>query len=263
MKDFLEILQTVSRLNSWVRAPERHAPYRAIYWLKGEALKRACLEGLCIHRKVMVKAKCRDCGGTGKYVGSCGETYDHCYACQNTGIVNLRFVETTIAEKITWHTPWERAWNFDHGLEYDKGPWEMPGDSWTVHQPGQNLTVLEAAAALNEAEHYFNARPGVCTWYSDSYGGGDNFDYRFYLGSKVRQCSLCGESDEEKINSWYGAGKGKLCWTDCACKACDKRAGEHTAAIFLFFEPPEISREIEVRVWEARHLGMFPLKDGR
>lgn len=237
-------LRAVNYLNSYVRseACRRHLlskPERAIYHLKRYALEAAQKAGMVSHRRVGVVATCRDCGGTGRYMDSVGQEFDHCHRCQNRGHLVLYFVESEILfdpsgwqfwKNFAWHTPekqWPREWN-----DWLKN--EFPGDTrWKTHQLGQDLTPAQVAECLNVAEAYFPQRPPL-RWVDLDYTHRqvDDFDYRLYVGETSKCCRFCGSESEESEIGRCAVRRGNICWIDHACKACRDRY-----PVVRFFKP--------------------------
>ena len=106
-----EPIWAMDRLNSWLRSPSAKRAacgslYRAIYFLKSEAIQWADTNFECFHSAVKVRTKCRECAGTGRYVDSYGHEWPHCRACDSRGSLALEFVQTIIRCGPVWHTPW-------------------------------------------------------------------------------------------------------------------------------------------------------------
>lgn len=246
MTEIPEPIWAMDRLNSWLRSPSAHrggysTPYRAIYFLKREAIEWADANLECLHSAVKVKAKCRDCGGTGKYTDSYGYEWPHCRACSNRGSLALEFVQTIIRGGPVWHTPWLKFYVY-RGQRYSGYRLSIPlglvrgaDEEWSVYQAGRDMTPEEVARDLNTIEGFWTKRPAP--YYTDYGGPFDDFKYKLYVGATdPSRCSLCGSFSEEPYR--YGVSRSCIEWSDHACKVC-ANLYKHSAKVFDLFPIPQ------------------------
>lgn len=242
-----EPIWAMDRLNSWLRSasarrPACGSPYRAIYFLKREAIQWADTNLDCLHSVVKVKTKCRACGGTGRYVDSYGHEWPHCRDCSSRGTLALEFVQTIIRGGPVWHTPWIKFGVY-RGPRYSgyylHPPYRLArwvDDEWSVNQAGRNLEPEEVACDLNTIEGFWTNRPGA--YYTDYGGPFDDFKYKLYVGETDRSvCSLCGDPSDESYS--YGVSRGCIQWTDHSCRHCGNLY-HNSAKIFELFPIPKV-----------------------
>lgn len=248
-----ESLLALDRLNSWVRSkswyPDGCGPKNWIYAMKGTALRQAFALGLRADRSVYYMATCRDCGGTGRYVDNTGFAHDHCWACENTGEVKLRFVESTIPagkQLIIWHSPFPRSAS---GYITEA---EVPVTDWKPNTPGRDMTPAEVCEALLLAEDAFAA--GTPKAYMERYIGEDdlhNDQYRLHLGQCANaRCSVCHRPVQD--GTPYTARAGRILWTELVCTVCRRlvpKVYEH----FRKVPPVELTSDPAVMAWILAH----------
>lgn len=252
----IEACRKLDRLNSWVRSRSFRHGFGGrldfvIYHLKSQAIQACIAAGIASHRLIATDVKCRQCGGTGRYVNQYGDEYPHCRACRSTGQAHLQFIETTIAGELIWHTP------ANHRVSFVERWWEWteePAGDWQPNTVGKDLAIDEAALLLNEVESFFPGRPYKRAVYDgwDYYGEVDDFaTYRLYLGATTEGvCGLCGGPSEP--NQRYGVHCGRIEWSAPGCATCKalhgndifKRLGERV--------PPQLLTP-GVRAWVERH----------
>ena len=228
LEGFLSVLGHVDRLNGWVRSDScqslsRMSTRNVVYHFKNEAIKQAQTLGLTAHRLVAITLVCRDCGGKKRYTDQFGYTHDGCRLCSSSGIVKLRFIETTIeCAGIRWHSPTGYRHDTAHFGEWQTWSEEPVADGWMPNQKGKDLTPDETATSLMAVESYFSARPRLRTVYWDyACEPVDDFtNYRLHLGrTDPERCCLCGRS-EELLTFGIGCSVGRIEWTAIACKTC-------------------------------------------
>lgn len=254
------VIHALDGLNSWVRSPGYRndysfssGPLHAVYFYKGLAIKRAYDLLPKGTRRVKSAVKCRGCGGTGRYVDSCGYEFDHCYDCHNTGRVTLYFIETEFGCGVRWHTPREK---FPYGLfpsdwRYDDEAFEET--NWTPNQPGKDLTLEEVCRRLNIVETYFTERPKPHHWTAD-WGSGtrDDAKYMLHVGeTDSRKCAFCDRTP--KPHRWC-ARRGRFGWHDHCCEECEQRSKAEFRSAFDAFPFPEYLLDgEEMRKWMRRN----------
>ena len=269
MIEIPESIWAMDRLNSWLRSPSARrglygSPYRAIYFLKREAIQWADANLACFHSAVKVKAKCRDCSGTGRYVDSYGYEWPHCRACDNRGSLSLEFVQTIIRGGPVWHTPWLKFCvhrgrpHTSHFVNVPRDLIRWVDDEWSVHQLGRDLTPEEVARDLNTIEGFWTNRPRP--YYTDYGGPFDDFKYKLYVGTTDPSvCSLCGDRANE--NYTYGVSRGCIQWSDHACKTCGNLHRNSVKIFELFSTPKILLRSEHVHQFIERHSGVRELID--
>lgn len=247
MNQLQDALSSVDRLNSWVRSESyRQGNWdcrKAIYYLKRSALKKVLALGWpANHRAVVATVRCRDCDGSGRYLSSYGNRKLNCYPCNSTGLVRLEFIESSLPGGITWHTPRQEWQAIAPGLLSQQAP--MPVMDWQPNQTGKDLSIVEAANALNLAEVFFPDRPSITT---SPFGYCYIFDYKFWLGRiEGSDCRLCGREGE--LNTFV-CSRDLFTWHDRACNACADQSG-----IFdLFPFPDPMAAHPAIQEWHARH----------
>lgn len=152
--DLETALAAMDVLNRWVRKEHASRPRKAIYWLKANyAVRDAILAGLLTRfRFVQSEVACNRCRA-GIYYDWDGQDRGRCHACNGTSRVTLKFVETTIADRFTWHSPLE----YSSWLGWDVAdlPPEDPGD-WSPRRDGIDLPIEDAARLLNLVETHWS-----------------------------------------------------------------------------------------------------------
>ena len=269
MSELLPILEAVDRLNSWVRSTSFSGGMcaiglrRRIYEIKGQAIEAARGEFVCSHRPLTTIATCRDCGGSGRYTDWGGHEWPHCRACESSGNVRLRFVETTILTtdwrigSFRWHSPRER-WTLPSSL---LGVEIEPGD-WHVNLPGRDLTLNEAARDLLACDARF---PGRSYRKLQCYDGCDcPRHYTLYLGRANKACPHCGVALDESNRSPVSCGKrdGRAEYSFVPCAACYARLGK-TMEIFNVGMPPELLEPEYVRAWVEKNGNVTSKEEGQ
>jgi hypothetical protein len=216
MSDLLEKLASVDALNSWVRSRSFYgptvSPRKRIYEAKKMALKDAVRLLDCDHKLITIMAKCRDCGGTGKYCDGWSE-FDHCYRCFNKGMVRLEFVESSIAGRFRWHTPRSESYSF---APPQMGEISFAATDWDVNKDGKYLTPDEAAKHLLVIDQAWPpSRYGDCgTRYCECTG-----HYHLYAGAVDKVCSHCGSQD---VSERCHKTRGRVEFTFGICAWCRK-----------------------------------------
>ncbi len=145
-------VEAVDLLNSWIRSDSHwgsfSSPRYAIYNWKHMLVKKALAEVPDCYRTVHVCLKCRDCGGTGKYIDSYGHNHLHCRKCSNSGVVRLDFLETEI-EGFKWHTPRDKTWQFRTPIDWESAQCLT---DWKPNAKGRDLEPCQVAECLNVCE---------------------------------------------------------------------------------------------------------------
>lgn len=164
-----DVLGALHRLNGHARA--YGSGKRAIYRYKTLVAALLVVQGEASAQLVQWTGTCGHCGGTGRYVDSCGERFPHCRQCSSTGTVTLKFVETMLPDGVEWHHPWTQdqggveiadlaglaRWqsNEPRGWRDAKGSepifWNV-ASNWQPRQPADRLLSDDAAAAMNVVE---------------------------------------------------------------------------------------------------------------
>ena len=139
-------------LNAYARSAPRDIR-KQIYWLKREAIRWAMYgapdrvsghadAGLVFLRKIEYKAICRTCDGSGRY-----EDYDDyyeeewapqdCKRCSGRGSVVLFFIECNVADRFTFHLPYDHT----NPFRMASVDWLQPRTAlnWSPNQPGLPL----------------------------------------------------------------------------------------------------------------------------
>lgn len=259
-----EVLHAMERLNSWVRSrgcagDSWNARY-VIYDLKLSCIDWANRNGAASHRWIEVGVRCRDCCGTGKYVDSYGEKFDHCHACYSKGRVMLRFMETVISlpdHQTRWHTPITETWKINMP---SPDTFETDFD-WNANLPGSEIPVDELARLLNLVENCVPYRNRDIRRIDHNrsvydrdcfYGDVNDFaSYKLRLGRKERPCRLCLSSEMETCG--FSVTSGRIHWAECVCKF---HYTHHDISIFGKLKslgPPKEFLTPNVKEWIALH----------
>lgn len=215
MSDLLEKLESVDALNSWVRSRSFYGPIssarRRIYEAKKMALKDATRLLTCEHKLITVMARCRDCGGSGKYDDGYRK-FDHCYRCFNKGMVRLEFVESNIADRFRWHSPRSESYSF---APAQMGEISFAATDWDVNKAGKDLTPDEAAKHLLVIDAAWPPyRYGDCRQYCECTG-----HYHLYVGRVDKACAHCGSmAVSERCHKTHG----RVEFTFGICADCRK-----------------------------------------
>lgn len=251
MPDFISAME---RLNSWIRSSSGKrglAPHRAIYYLKREVIEWAHRNLTVHHHNVRVVMPCRGCEGTGRYIDSWGNRFNHHWECGSLGRQRLEFVQTSIQNGPTWHSPWNTFY-----ISGFRGPdWQLAiaDQSWRPNQPGIDMTPDEVARDLNLLETTFTKRPG--DYYTDWGGPWNHFRYSLYIGNTgepVRRCSFCGIQLSDRACG-FGVNRDGLEWTDYACDPCQKKVGGGLAVFGAFPVPAQLVTPA-IQAWQRRQL---------
>ncbi len=254
MSKILDKLRSLDALNSWVRSSSgRHAtasPQRRIYEAKRMALSDATRILGAKHYALTVPAKCRDCGGSGKYVDSYGAKFDHCWRCSNTGFVRLEFVESQVAEGIVWHSPRAKAWDLPIA-----GTRNFVEVDWDVNKPGRDLTPDEAARHLLVIDEAWPPRYRNLHKHCWEYCECTDI-YSLYIGEWKEYCAHC-RAPEPKHRFHKRAGRVECTLLACEeCYAAKRGLDLFEAAIPLeMYQPPNVMAWINVNsalVWDGR-----------
>lgn len=256
-------IHSIDRLNRWVRSPSyrdayssSNGPMKAIYFYKGLAIERWHAARPMSMRRVKAVTKCRDCGGDGRYCDSNGFTHDHCWACHSTGNVTLYFIETEFPNRVRWHTPREKWPTCFKDFEWRYADEEYEETGWLPNQPGEDITVSEAARHLNVIESHFTERPKPYVWHRD-WGSGtqDDGNYMLHVGDvDARKCAFCQRTP--RPCRWH-VRRGRLGWHDRCCTECEEgmKASGRFDSIFDAFPVPEYLLEDEhVQAWLMRNV---------
>lgn len=224
-------VEAVDRLNSWIRSDSHwgsfSSPRYAIYFWKGHLVSRALAELPDCWRTVHVCLKCRDCGGSGKYVDSYGYNHLHCRKCSNSGMVRLDFLETVI-EEFKWHTPRDKTWQMN---TITSAHWEAAPcvtSDWKPNAKGRDLEPWQVAECLNICETML-PRPGMRAEYVDTYcyQDRDNGKYKLFVGRSEKVCEFCkrpavhkGIHPDSMDGSMHHVSRGNIEWSAWACESC-------------------------------------------
>lgn len=246
------ILPRVSAMNSFLRSEACRRHYwrssigHVVYHYKREAILQAHRLGMATHRRADVTVKCRDCGGTGKYSDTWGQTHDHCWHCSSTGYAELVFVETTLPG-VVWLSPYQRCFDFVTRVA------ELPptDQNWQVNQPGVDLTPSQVADHMNEIEAFFPKRPPV------QYGEWNDFDvyasYSIWVGeTRPGACALCCHHLEPHYGG-HGVSTGRLIWNARVCERCRTKCSPGEIFNVLSRHMPAEFITPEIRRWVERH----------
>lgn len=246
----IEIVEALDKLNSWVRSKSyRHGAYsgarRMVYFMKKEVLWHG-FDLKMEHRGIVVAVRCRDCGGSGRYVDSYGCRYDHCWACNSSGTACLQFIETKIEDQITWHTPREQF------------PWHWEGDyqievGYAPNQNGNDLEPWEAAQYLNRTEPCFRRPHDYTTsWSCTAF---NDFNYCLWVGRTEETCEFCGRVDQG-FGMGYCCTRNRIGWAAHACRECDKKLSNRHGKPSIFEQfafPYTLTAHPEIQRWMERH----------
>ena len=231
------IIAAVDLLNSYVRAPDARLGTHlreAIYRYKNAAIATAVNADQAECRRIVTTVKCRDCGGSGRYVDSWGHEHDHCRACRSSGKAELQFIVTRfLPDGPAWHTPLIR-WPLCK-VRSTELPFEV--DSYQPNPPGRPAAIEQVAAALVDVERWFCYSGDVVhnawetgTWYDDRFGVRAYrywVDYALDLGRMSAQACCWCETPLKENACGYAIHTGCLEWTDYLCDACHAKHGWH------------------------------------
>lgn len=243
-----QALAAMNELNAVVRHPQYHGPRKAIYWLKSRyAIRDALMAGMLTKmRGIQVTTKCNRCRA-GIYFDWNGYARGSCHTCHGTGIVTLKFIETTIADKFIWHSPLE--YNSWFGFPADDLKLEESQD-WTVNRPGKEVAVDDLAKLLNTVEIYWTQ------WRKHSpyeFGREEYDNYRYFyfnysldLGYGPKGCVLCGGDHTIYYSHTIKPGLTVKRSIYGTCEKLEK-LGERLKAL----PTPDISPAIQL--WAQRH----------
>jgi hypothetical protein len=224
-RELLEAIEPMSILNAWVRSPwesrrEMYSADAVVYAFKRRLIQQAAKLGMTRSRIVAVERPCKTCDPKApgcfrrydRYDSDYWE-YEDCRRCAGTGRVTLRFVETNIAGRVTWHTPRPKA-DFYRISELQ---WQhaQPTD-WEPNQPGQTLDYRQARKHLNHAERIMLGR------FSGVFARG-TFTYSLYLGD-ILDCFVCGRPAANSYGFAYEIFRPGLKWRQTVCDDCRARA---------------------------------------
>lgn len=247
-------LASMDVLNRWVRSTGCMRPRKAVYWLKSRyAIRDAIMAGLTTRmRYVVANVKCNRCLD-GVYIDWQGDPRGQCYHCNGRGQAALKFVETTIADKWTWHSPVEYASWLGWPMN-DLTP--EPVTDWQPGREGVDLRIEEAVRHLNVVEghwtQWLTEKP-----YENSYDEWDSTRYyRFNYALRLPfdeegGCALCGASSPTEH-----------CCVTCppgleisrpVCKPCADTKGVWDALKSIPIS--DIGPELEL--WKERHTAAF------
>jgi len=226
-KDLLAAIDHLDRLNSWVRAKDAHCDRscsEVIYFLKRVAIRQAHQAGIASHRIIFVTVTCRGCHGTGKFDSwySSDGYGPNCRKCDATGKHTLTFVESTIADRLRWHSPYMSADHF--GLKYED---RVEVTDWKPLAEGRPLKPAEVAENLNFIEDFFTERPRWkrSVYYDDysSHAEVDDFaSYKVWVGeTPANLCRVCGAVDAEMYGAKLCVSASRITWSEHVCKSCE------------------------------------------
>lgn len=268
-----EILAALGRLNGHARA--WGCGKHAIYAYKRFAAERLAGAGQLSGRLVLWRGPCRACQGTGKFWFYDPDYKTPCRDCGATGIVKLRFLETTLPDGTVWHHPWsvqrvgfvgyeiaQRLWP---GLRYAEGarepgsyevpddsasgwhgwrlvPWEEAGD-WSPLQPAEKLAVAELVPPLNLVEDWIDAETAGLRY---SRARNQMLAYRLRIGRPAGGCWRCGSYDLASCS--LGMLTKPFDWSMPVCKACYVIEPR----IWPPDSPPDVLLTDDIRRWAAR-----------
>ena len=241
--EFNTIIAAMSRLNSWVRSESfQHGlggPRAAIYAYKSEVIRHAVDGGCRVALRLIVSAvKCRDCGGSGRYVDQYGHEHPSCRACRGTGTAKLQFVEARFADGPCWHTPLH-SWP-SCGINAYKLTPEV--DSFTPNQIGQDMKIAAAADDLLTVERFLEQSGALnrlrrCR--------PDDMGYRLHLGKSPRRCAFCdSRAFLPKYGTYLVTSLKHVTWSAHAHDSCFKING------WAFpFKPPGVIADPRIQAW--------------
>jgi hypothetical protein len=252
----MDAIHALDRLNSWVRSPcyspSWSGPRDAIYRMKRVAIRRASESGIATHRGITVPVKCRRCNDQGRYIDWDGRDRGACWTCNGTHQVMLDFVETRITDGPTWHSPWQ---HFPLPTPCRR---ELVLD-WKPNSMGIDMKPSDVAACLCSTEMVF-AEPHVsfrCDYDGMEYRD-DPFNYCLYIGIvNADRCGLCGRPENDGAS--YVARRGRICWHDHACIACEALARSTSVSIYEQFKTPADLITGAITDWIVRHPQTRPL----
>lgn len=217
----LTIMPAIARLNCWARLAfadqlDMHEMPQRIYGWKRSAIAAAMKLGMATQRIVAVPRSCKTCKGTGEYRWeNWNDEYDvrfeDCRRCAASGQVVLRFVESRIADRWTFHTPRPK---WDLGVFTPEDFEAATGDTdWTPEQPGAPLGRLELIRLINQIETVIlagrqpEARMGSAT------------EYTLHMG-ELPFCWICGALNVRYSHDIWRGSIG-LRWKAGVCDACE------------------------------------------
>ena len=237
-------LTALGALNAWARGSDDGRIRRAIYWYKRNALAALHDAGVDLSPvPVYVDTQCRDCEGTGRYMGEWGQE-DHCWRCESTGTVRLEFVQVTLPGGAIWHSPREPLKCPTALLVAVAGQAAIPAEDWEVGREGADLPYPDLAAALNRVEDWH----GLPETYTIMWNQDDYQYYKLPLGERDQSCAFCGGPLEPDPVGYCASDRRLLTWRDWCCASCDKR----WAPSFPPFPVPEELLSDPARIWLGR-----------
>jgi hypothetical protein len=260
-QDLMIALEAMDVLNRWVRMEGVSRPRKAIYWLKSHyAIRDALMAGLMTRmRYVQSTVKCNRCQN-GIYFDWDGRSRGPCRHCNGSSRVTLKFVETTLGERFTWHSPLEHSswlgWSM-RDLE------AITVDDWTPGRNGIDLPVEEAARLLNVVERYWWQQICQESPYSfldrAEYDDTRHYYFAYSLDLDVPQsaCALCGVALPSDPSRWHRMVATRspglqIRWP--VCDVCGKRdkVWDRLAAI----PTPDVAGP-ELAAWMKRHEQLY------
>lgn len=263
-------LDAVNTLNDFARCRGAwRVPIAAIYYLKDRALREADRVGLARHRQVRVVVPCQRCNGSGRFSHGFMDTpkrgrvevTDACRGCYGKGTRPLDFIESTIADRWTWHSPvvYGSRWGCGHSFALTLSARlqaagelvvDVTGGDWRPGLPGASLTPPQVAAAFYVAEELWPVPPLAGP------DDGERVEYCLFLGDEEGPaCVLCGGAEQV---ARYVVEVGRIAWTSPAC-ACAATGDHPQAQLAVFAElrargvPPALIEDPAVVRWIASH----------
>lgn len=246
-------LESMDVLNRWVRMSGASRPRKAVYWLKSKyAIRDAIMAGMATAmRYVQATVKCNRCV-SGTYFDWDGAPRGQCYHCNGRGQAELKFVETQIAGRFTWHTPLQ--YSYWHG-------WSMsdlkpePVTDWQPGREGIDLPIEDAARHLNVVEAHWTQWASERPWENgfDEYDSTRYFTFNYSLplpsfGEDV--CFRCNRPKEIFCSTTFPPGL-ETKWPTCKACSDDPKIWDVIRAMPL----PKLSPEFEI--WRYRHMTQF------
>lgn len=252
--DLLTALESMNVLNQWVRKTGCSRPRKAVYWLKGRyAIRDAVMAGMTTKlRLVQATVKCNRCYN-GQYFDWNGYPRGACYHCNGKGQATLKFVETQIDNRWTWHTP--LAYNTWHGWPMNDLVAEEQ-DGWFPGREGIDLDLEEAVRHLNVVEGYWQQ------WMKETpyEHGWDEYDSTRYYTFNYRlelppfgdggTCWRCGNPKSLNCIVTFPPGL-ETQWPTCKACSDDPKIWEGIKAMPLLPLSPEL------KAWYDRHMTVF------
>lgn len=160
-----ESFDAIQALNAHVRG-YRTTLQKQVYWLKREAIRKAMDRGLVMLRMVRSAQKCRTCEGTGewhdwhRYYGSVDSEErapERCRRRSGRGTVNLDFHECNVANRYTFHQPYDHTTPFASHEIYHLRPWPT---EWQPNQPARKLPCEQVGELLDLLKaRYWKSQP--------------------------------------------------------------------------------------------------------